>query len=236
MKNYFVFGKINSKDYALYAANKNQFEGGSKRIETIKIPGRNGTLSISDETFDNIPITYKMYGKYDSTELKRNIAGIRAALGSTSGYLRLADSFEPDIFMKARYSDPFSVKSSDRKNAATDITFDCDPRKFLKGGEEIKIYTASGQLRNPTRFDALPLIRAYGTGTLTISGVAVTISTASEYTDIDCEIQEAYKGSANCNNNITLTGGKFPSLVPGTNNIYLSGLSRIEITPRYWTR
>ena len=233
MKKYFVFGKINSVDYQVYAANKNQFKGGGKRIKTIQIPGRNGTVDISDGTFDNVPITYEMYLK---SEIKPNIAGLRGALGSVPGYARLEDSFDPDIFMKARYTEPFTVKLSDRKNAALDITFDCDPRRFLKSGEKAKILTAGGQLKNPTRYEALPLIRAYGIGTLTVSGTAITITAANEYTDIDSETEEAYKGNSSCNNNIVLNNGKFPSLKEGLNEISFTGLSKIEIIPRWWTR
>ena len=116
-----------------------------------------------------------------------------------------------------------------------EVIFDCDPRKFLKEGEKKREYTASGSLKNPTRFEALPLMRVYGTGTVTIGSVAVTINTANVYTDIDCELQEAYKGSTNCNGNITLGSGEFPKLKEGTNNIYLSGVSKVELTPRWWT-
>ena len=233
MRDYFVFGNINALDYGIYAANKNQFEGAGKRIEIIQIPGRNGTLGISDGTFENINITYETYIK---SQIEANIAGLRGALGSISGYARLADSFEPDIFMKARYVEPFTVKGSDRKSAAIDISFDCDPRRFLKSGERAKTYTSASQLKNPTRYEALPLIRAYGIGTLTVSGTAITITAANEYTDIDSETEEAYKGASSCNNNIILTNGEFPSLKEGLNEISFTGLSKVEITPRWWTR
>ena len=121
------------------------------------------------------------------------------------------------------------------KMGSFDLVFDCDPRMFLKSGEETLSLTAGISLNNPTLFDALPLIRAYGTGTLTIGSCSVTISTANSYTDIDCEAQEAYKGSTNCNNNIILTNGEFPKLSAGINSISLTGLSRLEITPRWWT-
>ena len=233
MRDYFVFGSVNATDYGIYAANKNQFEGAGKRIKIIQIPGRNGTLSISDGTFENINITYETYIK---SQIEANIAGLRGALGSISGYARLTDSFEPDIFMKARYVEPFTVKGSDRKSAAINISFDCDPRRFLKTGEKAKTYTSAVKLKNPTRYEALPLIRAYGIGTLTVSGTAVTITAANAYTDIDSETEEAYKGNSDCNNNIVLDNGKFPSLKEGLNEISFTGLSKIEIIPRWWTR
>lgn len=233
MRDYFVFGEVNTLDYLMYAADKNQFEGGGKVSKIIKVPGRNGTLSIEDGSFENINISYSMYCKGN---ILQDIEAFRNRLAATSGYCRLADTFDPDVFMRARYTEKFSVDSSDRKNAAFTVNFDCDPRHFLKSGEIPYVMTASGAMFNPTRFAALPLLRIYGTGMITISGVSITITTADVYTDIDCEIQEAYKDSVNCNNNIVLTEGEFPTMPEGYNEITLSGISRVEITPRWWTR
>lgn len=233
MKDYFKFANINTNDYQLFIADKNRFEGGGKRGEIITVPGRYGTLSISDGTFENIKITYNMYGKGN---IRQNLAGLRDALGATSGYMRLADSVDPDIFMRARYSEPFTVKTSDRKNAALDIEFDCDPRRFLKNGERVRTVTSGMTLKNSTNNTARPLIRVYGTGTLTINSISVQITTANEYTDIDSEIEEAYKGSTNCNNNIVLTNGLYPVLSPGNNTISFTGFSQVTIKPNWWIR
>ena len=83
---------------------------------------------------------------------------------------------------------------------------------------------------------ALPLIRAYGTGSFSIGGVAIQITSANVYTDIDCELMEAYKDTlaTNCNGNIVLTNGKFPSLKSGANAVTLSGITKLEIQPRWW--
>jgi phage-related protein len=81
---------------------------------------------------------------------------------------------------------------------------------------------------------ALPLIRAYGTGTFTINGITVQITSASSYTDIDCDLQECFKDTlaTNCNGNVVLT--TFPELKPGENTISMSGITKLEITPRWW--
>lgn len=233
MREYFVFDGINTQDYLMYAADKNQFEGGGKRVETIVVPGRNGTLSISDGTYENVTITYEMYCRGD---IRNNLAAMRDRLGATSGYRRLADSFEPDVFMKARYVEAFSVKGSDRKGAAIDVSFDCDPRRFLKSGERAMTLTGKSSLRNPTRNEARPLIRAYGTGTLAVGGARMQVTAADAYTDIDSEVEEAYKDSVNCNGNIVLADGRFPVLEAGINEVSFTGFSKIEITPRWWTR
>lgn len=236
MRDFIVFGGVNSLDYDTWAANVNQFDAAQKSVETVKVPGRNGTLSISDGSYENITVTYSLYSKGD---IKRNVDAFKAAINAVDGYAKLVDTFSPDHYRLARYTQAFAVDSSDHRNAGFMVEFDCDPRKFLKAGQNVKAFTASGVVKNQTLFDALPLLRVYGTGTVTVGSVAVTINTADGYTDIDCEMQEAYRetdeGIENCNNNVTLSSGEFPKLSPGNNNIYLSGVSKVEITPRYWT-
>ena len=50
------------------------------------------------------------------------------------------------------------------------------------------------------------------------------------------EDEQAYKDTlaTDCNANIVLTNGKFPSLKNGANQITISGLTKLEITPRWW--
>lgn len=229
---YFIFGSVNSLNFNCIVADVNQFDGARKSVEKIKVPGRNGELSIFDGSYENIEIVYTAYIKGD---VKRNVDALKAALNAESGYLRLGDDFRPETFRLARYIDAFTVDASDKEGATMSIRFDCDPRRFLKSGKRYHVFTASGQINNATRFEAKPLIRAFGTGTFTIQDTAVRIDSASGYTDIDCELQEAYRGTENCNNNIILTNGSFPVLAPGTNNIYLSGITEIDIQPRWWT-
>lgn len=232
MKEYLVYGGVNSLDYRIYIANVNQFDAPKKSVETIKIPGRNGTLSISDGSYENIDIVYNLYSTGD---VRSNINAFKGAINALDGIYKLSDTYSPDHYRYARYIDAFTVETSDRKNAGFSVKFDCDPRKFLKSGDVKLEFTGGGQVKNPTLFEALPLIRAYGTGSFTIGDVSVAISSASTYTDIDCETQEAYKGATNCNGNITLTNGVFPSFKQGINSISKTGISKLEITPRWWT-
>ena len=230
--NYFIFGKINPQDYHMCAVDKNQFEGGGKVIETIKIPGRTGTLSIEDGSFENIPITYKVICKGN---VRENIKAFRNKLSATSGYCRLSDTFDPDVFMNARYVDKFTVDASDRKNAAFTVNFDCDPRKFLVRGEKPISITSGFRIKNPALHDANPLIDVVGSGTISINSVSVIVSGVSGETIIDCDTQEAYYGTVSRNSNITLDNGEFPKLTPGENTITYSGFASVKITPRWWT-
>ena len=152
-------------------------------------------------------------------------------------YYRLTDTYHAGQFRLARYKSGLDNPKVGKNNQFGEINmkFDCDPRRFLKSGEIPYTATSSDVMFNPTQFASAPLLRVYGTGTLTISGVSITITAADSYTDIDCELQEAYKDSVNCNSNIVLVDGNFPTMPAGDNEISMSGISRVEITPRWWT-
>lgn len=226
----FVFNGKSTKDFGMYIAGVNHYAGAERDTTEVEIAGRNGTLTFDNGRFKNVPITYKMF-----TLDINNIDGFKSWLKSNIGYHRLEDTFEPMYYRKAKYTEPLDISATDQKNAAIDITFNCDARRFLKDGDNAIILTGNGGLYNPTYYEALPLIRAYGTGSFIINDITVTITSADQYTDIDCEIMDAYKGATNCNGNIRTTDNKFPVLRAGQNNITKSGISRLEITPRWWT-
>lgn len=139
-------------------------------------------------------------------------------------------------FRLARFMGEFVVSQSDRVGAAMELTFDCKPQRFLKSGDQSIQIPSSIVLNNPTEYTAKPLIRAYGTGMITINGVSVVVQQAvgGDYTDIDCELMEAYKGTENCNGAILLPQGEFPALASGPNTIEWGAFDSVEITPRWW--
>ena len=233
MMNYLTFGKINTKNFNAFVSGESTFVTAERDIEVIPIPGRNGTLSVDNGRFCNVSIVYPCF-IVDS--FRANYDALRAAFLSESGYNKLIDTYDPDHYRRARCTTAIDPEMTQlNRHGKFDLAFDCDPRRFLVSGDKVVTFSANGSIKNPTLYNALPFIRAYGTGYFEISGVRVTITSASTYTDIDCELQEAYKGSTNCNGNITLNNGEFPKLIPGINQVTISGLSRIELTPRWWT-
>lgn len=96
-------------------------------------------------------------------------------------------------------------------------------------------YTASDSMSNPTDFPASPLIRAYGNGVFMMDGVTITITGATSYTDIDCDLMDCYEGTTNRNNDVSFSTYDFPKLRPGDNAVSIvSGITALEIIPRWW--
>lgn len=232
MINFIVFNGQKLKDYGVFISGEAVFDAPKRDTTSVKVPGRNGELTLDNGRYENITIKYPAF---IVRSFKERISELRNFVLSQSGYQRLEDTYHPDEFRLAKWESDFSVKPDEALLAGEfDLKFNCYPQRFLKSGENAIEITSATTIINEQMTTALPLIRAYGTGTFTINGVTVQITSASSYTDIDCDLQECFKDtlSINCNGNVVLT--TFPELQPGENTISMSGITKLEITPRWW--
>ena len=233
MRNWLTFDGKSSKDYGVYISGLNTFNAPERDVTTVSVAGRNGELTIDKGRYKNIEVTYPAF---IHLHFDNNIEGLRNYLLSQRGYKRLEDTYHPDEFRLARYKEGFEAEVVDWLEAGEfELKFDCYPQRFLKSGEQEITFTEAGSIYNEGQ-ESKPLIRAYGTGSFTINGITLTITAANEYTDIDCDLQEAYKDtmSASCNANIVLTSGSFPVLSPGSNAISMTSITQLDIKPRWW--
>jgi phage-related protein len=225
--NSFTFNGTNARDFGLIPSGGQTFGSPQRAQQMIQVPGRNGDIIIDGGRWENIEITYHAYcAKFIEN---RNLI---ADWLNTPGYHRLEDDWNPAHFRQASFAGPLEWDTFLARHGETDLVFNCKPQKWLYEGENTTTFTSSGEIVNPTAYNAKPLLRAYGTGTMTVNGTEVTVSSADGYTDIDCELMDCFKGSTNCNLNVTVD--EFPELKPGSNEISFTGFSRIEITPRWW--
>lgn len=128
---------------------------------------------------------------------------------------------------------------------ATPTTVQLTPTEVTTLLGENNIWADSGSVevtfnkpfRNPTDRDAKPFIKVYGSGNgvLTINDSRVTITGMVDYLHIDCEQQNCYRQLAENRNNLVSLSDGFPVLKPGDNSIgYSGGITKVEITPRWW--
>lgn len=231
--NYFYFNGKSSAEFGVFISGEHTWATPREDMDIIAVPGKNGTVSISRGRYENIDITYPCF---IADDFDKNFSAFKAYLMSQSGRCKLYDTYHSDVYRIARYlGGIFPQMTQLNRHGEFEITFDCDPRRFLTNTSTLVEHTTGVGIKNDTRFTAKPLIRAYGTGTVTIGSISVTVNTASGYTDLDCEIQEAYKDSTNCNGNITLTNGEFPVIEPGINAFTYTGFSKVEIALNLWT-
>jgi len=229
----FAYNGKSSQEFMVNISGGDTWRKPAPIMETITVPGRNGQILNFTGSYENVDVPYHcgIGGDFDA----RYTAFINWLL-SSPGYHQLEDSYHPDVFRMAAVSsvgDPSLTKLN--RAGEFDISFNCKPQTFLKSGEKKHIFTAAGSLHNPTLYASKPLIRVFGTGILTIGSETVTITTSGGYTDLDSELEDAYRDSTNCNGNIELNGDHFPVIPAGRQGVsFTSGISRVEIVPRWW--
>ena len=230
MRNSLTFGGVDLSTLGVYISGGGTFNAPTRAYDAVEVPGRDGSILLSEKRLENIEVTYPafMYSNY-----KTGMRALRSFLLSKIGYQRLADTYHPDEFRLAVYQGGLETETVEKLNAGSfDLVFNCKPQRWLTSGETPTQFTADGTITNPSYLPSLPLIRAYGTGSFTINGTTVTITAADEYTDIDCDVMECYKGATNKNGMVQLS--QFPTLASGSNVVDLDGVTKLIITPRWF--
>lgn len=192
-----------------------------KRVTNIVIPGRDGTLTQSDEAYD----VFTREAQFVLMDLSK-IQEI-CALFTDAGDLTFDD--EPDKVYKARVVNELNPEWFTPGWRNLTIQFECQP--FARElNPQTAIFAAPSVLYNIGTYTALPKIKAYGSGniTLTVNGKAFTVQGVTASTIIDCENMAAFEGQT-----LLITSGEFPVLQLGKNTVSFSGAAKIEITPNW---
>lgn len=230
-----VYGGVASSDYGIVVGEAPSFDKPNRRANVYPIQGRNGSILFQDGSFEDVTRSYKIWVAEESGDLADKVNAISGWLYSLTGYQRLEDSFEPDVFRLAYINNIGNFSNEMMQYGTATLSFTCRPERFLKSGEDIQTVTNGDELNNPTRFESKPLIHIEGSGTVSvgIGGKTITAS-ISDYINIDCDRLNAYRlPSENKNTDIT---GTFPTIATGINAITLTGtITKCEITPRYFT-
>lgn len=239
-KHFITFDGQNLADWGLRISGDKTFGAPERDVDEVEIPGRDGTLTYDMGRFKNYTLEYEGGMVADDIyEFNTNIGKLRSYLCSRIGYKRLEDTYHPDEYRLAKYVNGLDPDVIQLVGGTFTLEFDCKPQRFLKEGEKVTTLTASGSIYNLTDYNSKPLLRIYGNGSVEIGGYQVTIAnkpSSYSYIDVDSDIQDCVNDSLNCNQYVTLKSEEFPLLEPGINNIVLgSGISKVEITPRWYT-
>lgn len=229
----FIYDGLSSSVFGTYIASSNFLNGASRDITSVAIPGRSGNLNLDNKRFNNFTLVENLYILKD---IVQNADALRQFLEAHSrSYYPFEEDFSPEIFRMARFAGEFVVETFDHVGGAFSVEFDCKPQRFLKSGTVMQEITSGTSITNPTAFASQPLIRIYGNGTLTIGTQTVTVANNTEaYVDVDSEIMDCFYGTTNLNSKVALSGHEFPVLEPGANAISFTGITKVEITPRWW--
>ena len=231
-----VYGGESSTDYGIVVSEAPAFDKAKKRVQVFNVQGRNGAVIFQDGSYEDTNRNYKVWVAKDREEsLPEIVEAMSSWLYSKNGYVRLEDSFEPDVFRLAYYNGGQEVTNRMLQVGETTLPFVCRAERFYKDAEQERTVSNGDKIYNPTRYESFPLFHIEGSGSVSISIGGVTMSaTISDYINIDCDRQDAYRQSAeNMNSYIS---GTFPTIKSGTNTIATTGtVTKVTIVPRYYT-
>ena len=153
---------------------------------------------------------------------------------SPSGYQRLEDTYDPDVFRMAVYTGPIEIENWMLTYGRATLDFDCMPQRWLKSGE-IPVSVKNGDVILNQWQKAKPLLIVSGNGTLEINDSVIQISGTSGQYFIDCETENAYQNGISLNANLTVENNLFPVLRNGETQISFTGIDSLQIVPRWWS-
>ena len=177
MRHSIIFGGVNSADFGIYISGEGVFDAPKRAVEMIAVPGRNGEIALDQGYWENIEVTYPAFNyEEDLDTFAERLSAFRNAICSLKGYQRLSDTFHPDEYRRAVYSEGLEITPIKYNTAANfDLKFDCKPQRWLTEGETAVTVESGDTLTNPTLYDAGPLLMVEGYGTIDIDGNEVVI-------------------------------------------------------------
>lgn len=224
---WFTFKGIDSRDMGIIVTSMPETVRPERRMESITIAGRNGTLHTDEEVYESYDRTMECAIK------KRAKLDEIAAWLVGSGEMRF--STEPDKVYRVTISNKISISQMMRMFQKFQVIMDTQTFKYNINpfADELTL-TAPTIIRNGGTVYSEPIITVYGSGdiTLNINGVDFPLYGVSESITIDSEMMEVFKGTANQNSKYG--GETFPRFEVGENAISWTGnVSRVEIQPKW---
>ena len=238
-----VYGGESSSSYGMVVAEAPAYERPKRKQMIYNVPGRNGSIIFQQDAWEDVNRSYKVWLTPSSNKtLVERVDALEAWLNSKTGYVRLEDNFEPDVYRLAYYSGGDGFSNSLTQYGEATLNFTCRPERFLTSGETAVTITDQGTINNPTKYISKPLIRIVASGKIRmwISNGSVgneITATVTDYLYIDCESMNAYRLSNDYQND--KISGDFPVIYPGTNTTGISAitgtLTSVSVTPRFYT-
>lgn len=229
MNAWFSFNGRKSSEFGIRVLRQPALIRPLERTVRTVVPGRAGSLVTTqgEDVYDDILLEAECY--LENTE---RIGDINAWL---KGGGRLELSGRPGGHYRARVNNQISFEKLLRVNphVSFSVIFRCFPFWYRDNESDITVTASGTMITNPGNVNAEPLITVYGEGDISLMAgtTLVELEGVSGSIVLDCELKEAYAGSALMNKHMT---GEFPVLRPGANAVSWSGaVTKVVVRPRW---
>ena len=219
-----IIDNKSSADFGLCLAETPSIPSPEQDVERVPVRGRHGSLT-KKYAYKDISFSVSL-NLLEDDGIKDKLRYIRAwilnakklQLSDDSVFYRIKESNIPDIDNELNLLGKFEAN------------FVADPFQF----KESKIITLNspGKVLYSGTIESEPYVKIYGTGngSITFNNDVIHFQDISEYIEIDCENQQAFKGEYPRNDKMI---GEYPVLQIGMNDIsWTGGITKIEIDVR----
>lgn len=223
------FNDIKNTDVGVEVIQRPNIPKPVKRVTHITVPGRDGSLTTTDDTYENIIIPIPMnYIVQDSEKFQEDTRTIKNWLDG-NGVLRMSD--DPEVFYKVKDV----VLENDiervlRRAGVFSAQFVCDPYTYFDNGtQELNISDCEQNQYKTSK----PLYKLTGSGlvTLTVNGNSVTADVDNSFF-IDTDLMITYDLNGGFQKANTRFDYSNFYLKPGSNTISVSG-GGVKIRPNW---
>lgn len=232
MSNTFTFNGTASSVYGVTIEKCPSYPVANRVVEHIQVPGRNGDLIRDTGAYNNVDQVYSIWFDGRSSSMQDAARDVAMWLNGSSGYCRLEDSYDTDVYRMAVMSNYTEYRNFRNRIGRADVTFSCKPQRFLKTGETLTAVT--GNTLANQYMDCFPVYAVTGNGTVTVDNNTFTVANNSGIVlYADSETGECWTGDLTRNEKVPFeslylttsepTGGvriRIPTA--GLTNLYLS--------------
>lgn len=196
-----------------------------ERIEEYEVSGRNGILTVSEDTYDplEIPIEFNF--------LSKDWYGVYlAAKAWLSGCKELVMGDNAGCFYKIYYVTIDDVSRPSAKKGSFTANFVCDPFTYFQSGKQIVPF---GDLYNQY-YTAAPTYYIEGEGlcTITVNGNTFSVNVGQNAT-IDTDRQITYRQDNTIMNSDVTGDYEDLYLVPGQNTLSVTDGFTVTVQPNW---
>ena len=133
-----IFDGKDLSEFGVSAIGRGTYGSPARDVETVHVPGRNGDVIFDNGCFYNAEITYPDCSIDD--RFPERFRALRNFLMRDSKYRRLEDDYNPDEYRMARFTGAISPDVHTARNNRSGVftlTFDAQPQRWLRSGEDI---------------------------------------------------------------------------------------------------
>lgn len=246
MRNTIIFGNKDLGDFNCYCTGNGVMISPALYRETYEVPGRHGLLHSTSVRLSEVTVEYPCF---IAPNFEANFLALKNYLLYTTQQglpVQLRDSYQPDRWRWAVVADAIEPEISDWRRAGSfTLRFSCQPQQYLDSGGRTFVFSADGNLVNPTLWPFQPWIEADLTddnAEIDIGNLHIEIDEAPDggLVEIRCDDMVAFgeddQGAMqDWTSHISFTentgSGKMESF-GGT--VQFTNISEVRIRPRWW--